>query len=200
VGELVAGRDCGDCMVCCTVPAVDNPDIQKRAATRCRHCSGGSGARCGIYDTRPKVCREFYCGWRRMPAWGDEWRPDKSHIFTFMETVETPVGLQQALTLMLTGNPLMTVRQSRVIDFIRAGILSGLPIYLSLPSPAGHSPHRVLLNTHERFAAAQHSAGQVKQYLELAVKFMAAQPFPPYPMRHSGNDVSLETEASFTEA
>ena len=30
--------------------------------------------------TRPKICREFLCGWLLFPELGDDWRPDRSGV------------------------------------------------------------------------------------------------------------------------
>lgn len=43
----------------------------------CKHCKPGQG--CGIYDNRPKICKEFECGW--LANDGDEvFRPDNVHM------------------------------------------------------------------------------------------------------------------------
>src|ERR1700727_3622496 len=59
----VPGRVCGDCTVCCTAMAIDKPEIQKEAGVTCRYCRGG----CTIYETRPPLCHDYYCGWRQLP-------------------------------------------------------------------------------------------------------------------------------------
>jgi hypothetical protein len=82
----------------------------------CRHCARG----CAIYDRRPILCRDFYCGWRQLD---DSWRPDRSGVFVELE----PVDDQTGLSLVLVGNPLKTVRQPWFIDFVAIGVREGVP-------------------------------------------------------------------------
>lgn len=74
---LAAGRECGGCVVCCEVLPVDDREFQKPGGVLCKHCSSKG---CGIYATRPAVCREWFCGWRRVAELPDELRPDRSGI------------------------------------------------------------------------------------------------------------------------
>lgn len=82
-------RKCGTCQMCCV--AVPIAEIDKKAGEACIHLCG---AGCGIYDTRPDVCRGFACEW----LWGMggmEQRPDR------MGALPTPAlhGGQLALYL-----------------------------------------------------------------------------------------------------
>src|SRR5258708_3098175 len=72
--QLIPGRECGDCPQCCILPAIDKPKFQKQPASVCRHCEDGG---CNIYETRPQTCRTYYCGWRWLEIFEDDWRPDK---------------------------------------------------------------------------------------------------------------------------
>ena len=87
---LVPNRDCGECTVCCKSLRIDTPELKKRSDVPCPHLSPVKG--CSIYDSRPQVCRNWYCGWRIMPFLGDDMRPDRAKVlikidgskFTFM--------------------------------------------------------------------------------------------------------------------
>lgn len=58
---LVKDRECGDCNICCTYLRIDELPVKKPQDVACSHlCEKG----CGIYETRPNVCRSWYCGWR----------------------------------------------------------------------------------------------------------------------------------------
>ena len=179
--ELVPGRQCGDCTVCCTVMAIDKPDIQKEAGVTCRHCVGG----CTIHETRPSLCREYYCGWRQLPILDDSWRPDLSGVYVEVEPVEGATGL----SLVLVGNPLKTVRQSWFIDFVATGLKMHVPLVLGIPGPRGHQGASVLLNTREMLAAARHSRGQIKDLLEKDLKRLRAYDFPKRVIVNRGNNV-----------
>jgi hypothetical protein len=56
-------------------------EIEKPERTACRHCETGAG--CGIYDDRPAVCREFYCGYLALPFVAPRWYPPESGMVIF---------------------------------------------------------------------------------------------------------------------
>ena len=71
-------RSCGPCTLCCKVMAIKDPELEKPKDVWCQHAKKGCG--CGIYDTRPSICRGFECMW----LGGEfgryaEFRPDKIH-------------------------------------------------------------------------------------------------------------------------
>ncbi|MDS0859958.1 hypothetical protein NUV25_19815 [Burkholderia pseudomultivorans] len=84
---LVEGRDCGECSVCCEVLNIDQPELKKEAGTLCPHCTD---AGCAVYETRPELCRGWYCLWRRLPDLPDSFRPDRSRILLSFEGVDPP--------------------------------------------------------------------------------------------------------------
>ena len=185
---LVPGRDCGDCTVCCIAPSIDKPEIQKASNAACRHCLGGG---CDIYETRPPVCRSFYCAWRTVEIFGDEWRPDKSGVLPQIETEGIPAHFNYTtgIGLMLVGNSLRTVRQKYFQDFVATGIRNSIPLFLSLPGPRGYHAATGLLNTPEmRDAVAR---GTVRQALEAALLILRQWNFKPVQFANSGNDVSM---------
>ncbi|MGA7710585.1 MAG: hypothetical protein WCA81_01690 [Rhizomicrobium sp.] len=182
---LVPGRECGECTVCCTVMAIDKPDIQKEAGVTCRHCV----AACTIYDTRPPLCRDFYCGWRQLPMLDDVWRPDRSGVFVEVEPVDDRTGL----SLVLVGNPLKTVRQSWFIEFVKIGVGGDVPLQLGVPGPKGHQGAALLLNTREMLQAVRTSRAAVKDLLEKELKRLKAYDFPPRVIVHTGNNTGVET-------
>lgn len=182
--DLVPGRQCGDCTVCCTVLAIDTPQMQKAAGLRCRHCLGG----CTIYESRPALCRDYHCGWRQLPILDTKWRPDISGVFVEFE----PVGDTTGMSLVLIGNPLKTVRQSWFIDFIVVGIQGDIPLLLGIPGPKGCQGATLLLNTKEMLAATYISRAQVKDMLEKELKRLAKHDFAPRKIVNSGNNVGVE--------
>jgi hypothetical protein len=78
---LVPGRSCGACSMCCKVFHV--PEFDKPAGQWCRHTIHGKG--CAIHETRPPVCRAFFCHWMRNAALDDAWRPDRSKLVLYTE-------------------------------------------------------------------------------------------------------------------
>jgi hypothetical protein len=72
--DLVAGRSCDGCTMCCKLLAIDV--LEKPRGAWCRHCDQQSG--CVIYEARPDPCRGFYCGYLRLAQIDDRWKPSKA--------------------------------------------------------------------------------------------------------------------------
>ncbi|MEE8167216.1 MAG: hypothetical protein V3T64_16740 [Myxococcota bacterium] len=68
-----AKRSCGSCSLCCTLLRVD--ELHKVAGEDCIHQRGTAG--CGIYETRPPICRGYRCLWLQGGLEDDE-RPDRT--------------------------------------------------------------------------------------------------------------------------
>ena len=79
---IVAGRGCNGCTLCCKLLEVR--DLGKPATEWCQHCDIGVG--CKIYETRPRLCAVFHCGFLTLPDLSEEWRPSKSKIVLARET------------------------------------------------------------------------------------------------------------------
>ena len=184
---LVPGRECGECQLCCIVPAIDKPEIQKLSGSPCRHCIGGG---CDVYETRPEVCRTYYCGWRRIDLFRDDWRPDKSGVFAELETGQPPPFQNVGISMILVGNPLRTLRQPEFIDFVSRGIGNNVPLFLSLPGPKGKQCAQLPLNTRDVYEASRRSRSDTRLALEKILKRLAAHDFVPQLQEYSGNDVS----------
>ena len=161
--------------------AIDKPEIQKEAGITCRHCVGG----CAIYDTRPPLCRDYYCGWRQLPILDDSWRPDRSGVYVEVEPIDGATGV----SLVLVGNPLKTIRQPWFIDFVMTGVKGHVPFSLGITGPKGHQGASLILNTREMFEAAGVSRMRVKELLETELKRLRAYDFPKRVIVHTGNNV-----------
>jgi len=73
----VPGRSCGACSYCCKLLLIE--DLNKPSHQWCEHCRPGRGG-CSIYETRPKVCQGFACGWLMSSNVSDDWYPLRSHM------------------------------------------------------------------------------------------------------------------------
>jgi hypothetical protein len=80
-----AARTCGRCAACCHVPPV--PDVAKAACSDCHHLRLGA-RRCGVYATRPAVCREYECLWLVDPDFPPHMRPDLSGVIFDLQDTE----------------------------------------------------------------------------------------------------------------
>jgi hypothetical protein len=88
LGPAIPARACGDCVACCRVLNIDEPDMVKPADQMCMHCTG---AGCGIYHSRPKVCREWDCAWRRIESMPPETRPDHLGVLCTIDRQAEPL-------------------------------------------------------------------------------------------------------------
>jgi hypothetical protein len=71
-------RACGTCTLCCKLLEIDTSELTKPPGVWGQHCTPGQG--CGIYPTRPRLCRTFACGWLINPRLGAEWKPNRAKI------------------------------------------------------------------------------------------------------------------------
>jgi hypothetical protein len=72
-------RRCEGCSVCCTVLGVEK--LGKPPDCTCVHVTA---AGCGIYATRPQVCRQYLCSW--LLGLGQEGdRPDRSGVLVALD-------------------------------------------------------------------------------------------------------------------
>jgi hypothetical protein len=78
----VDGRSCGNCSLCCKLAKVD--ELDKPSGVWCRHCAPGRGG-CTIYETRPPVCRNYFCSWIVDSRLGPEWYPLTSKMILSLE-------------------------------------------------------------------------------------------------------------------
>ena len=189
--ELIPGRDCGDCTVCCTALNIDKPEIQKKSGVTCKNCVGGG---CAIYETRYPVCRGYYCAWRTVGIFDAAWRPDQSGVMPYVETegISDGFDLSTGIGLMLLDNPNRIVRQKWFQDFVVTGVMNSVPLFLSLPGPIGYQAATTSLNTEQMLDAIKR--GAVKDALEAAVKLLRGWDFQPARITNTGNDVSVDDD------
>ena len=87
-------RTCGECIVCCVYPRIEDPQMSKAAMVHCSELrlsqpveenvwqfSTDKKRPCKIYDdeTKPEICSYFRCMWLKGHG-EEEDRPDKSLI------------------------------------------------------------------------------------------------------------------------
>lgn len=81
MADIVSGRSCDGCAMCCYLPRIDA--LEKPAGTWCPHCPTRKG--CAIHGAHPDDCRDFNCGWLTTPSLGPEWKPSKARIILMAE-------------------------------------------------------------------------------------------------------------------
>jgi hypothetical protein len=141
---LVPERSCGTCNVCCIVPKIDEPALQKLPGCRCPNALADGS--CSIYATRPRTCRDFFCGWRLL-AWIDErLRPDRSGMLIRPTDDEKLVAGRHEFALIFTALGRDGLAAPGLVEAIITAIDAGIPSYLVVPGPPGYSSCRAPLN------------------------------------------------------
>ena len=58
---------CGDCNMCCIAPSIGKNEIDgnhiKKPKPPCVGCEHLTSKGCGVYETRPEVCKSYLCGY-----------------------------------------------------------------------------------------------------------------------------------------
>ncbi len=75
----VPGRSCGQCTLCCRLPEIE--EFSKPANDWCGHCAPDRG--CRIYDSRPRLCRDFFCRYMTDASMSEIWAPTISHMMVY---------------------------------------------------------------------------------------------------------------------
>lgn len=79
--DIVQGRECGSCTLCCKLLRVEELDTPP--GQWCPHCDVKAG--CTIYQQRPTECRQFYCEYLLDPALGEHWKPARCKMVVVFE-------------------------------------------------------------------------------------------------------------------
>jgi len=139
----VPGRECGTCTACCKELAILDGGMQKLPGIVCKHCIVGNG--CGIYPSRPAVCRDYYCLWRSLPEMDETWRPDLSGIMMIPNDLPANSDYFFAVTLIVTGSP-DVLKTDKFASMLAGFIESGTAVYLDIPQGVGMFSHSSFLN------------------------------------------------------
>lgn len=186
MGLLVTNRDCGACSVCCTALPVDSPELRKLPGEPCIHVDSRGG--CGVYTTRFPVCREFYCGWRRLPMLDEGWRPDRSGVLILFETDESaiPPGypIRPAVKFLITG-PQSTIERLEFLRYLNGLIFHGAPTFLAAPGPSGCFPIKTFLNIALKSAVEASDKAEMIRILRRRYELLLDGEFEPVSFRWS---------------
>lgn len=79
--SIISGRLCGSCTLCCKVLAIG--ELEKPQNQWCVHCDVGKG--CNIYESRPRECSGFFCGYLNWPMAEAHWFPASSKMVIVSE-------------------------------------------------------------------------------------------------------------------
>ena len=113
----LTSRTCGTCTFCCNLPDIEALD--KPANTFCRYCVEDKG--CTIYDTRPKLCRDFLCLWRTSETLGPEWQPQTAGMMIYRQGPQTTVLVDPARPDAFSREPYASGLRQMAVDAERSG-------------------------------------------------------------------------------
>ncbi|MGA7713884.1 MAG: hypothetical protein WCA81_18470 [Rhizomicrobium sp.] len=177
---LVPGRQCGGCSVCCKVLPIDTAEIQKQAGVSCLHCAREGG--CTIYETRPQICRAYYCGWMTMHDLGEDWRPDKSGVFISAPGAAIPAHFENRNGLeLLIGSP-RVLEQKPFVDLVCILVAKRIPVFLAIPGPVAHFPANILLNDDLADPVSRKDEAAIAAILSAMLEELSRCTFAPVPM------------------
>jgi hypothetical protein len=182
--ELVPGRECGDCTVCCVVHSFDSPDFQKMPGVACAHLSQ-DGKGCSIHASRFAACHAYHCAWRFMAGLGEGWRPDRSGVLVDFQTEDLPPQYPKrpGVRLTLVG-PRETVFNPAFLDFVRQLVVNEIPAFLAVPGPPGHFPANGFLNDALQSAAEAGDTAQIQAFFSHVLASLEGHVFNPAKLRH----------------
>jgi hypothetical protein len=166
--DIVPGRECGGCTVCCTELHIDAPELKKLAGVRCPNLR--DDCKCAIYETRPATCRGFECGWRVMAALGDNWRPDRSGIVLISKLQNNPPGYKPNSGVQIVLLRRDAVHNKELPGAIASWVSARVPLFLTVAAPLGFVAESGFLNVvTENAVRRQDRSGLLKILLDMIV-------------------------------
>jgi len=131
---LVKNRECGECTACCVELVIEDPKLVKLPGVKCKHLKRSGG--CGIYQTRPRTCQEWYCMWRFMPLLDKSWRPDQKGVLIKRIFEKIPAGYEKklALNFEIIGKK-SVIHDINFIEVLAGYIVQGFPCFISYAKP-----------------------------------------------------------------
>jgi hypothetical protein len=128
-GPVLEDRPCGDCVACCVLLNIDEPELVKPEGAVCPNCTGQG---CAVYDTRPQVCRGWNCAWKRIESLPSRTRPDVLGLMFTIERHLPPRNVFEHLYIVgcaLTGPADFESADAR--EMIRMFSEGPLPVFVS---------------------------------------------------------------------
>jgi hypothetical protein len=178
-------RACGACTACCENLTVDTADIQIAPGIPCRHCAVHQG--CTIHETRPPVCRSYFCGWRLSDQFDDSWRPDRSGVLiTPVDQNIPPDYAPEGIELLLIDRGIALARPD-FFDLVFRAVAARIPLFLTLRGPPGYASAGVFLNTILEEPVANNNRRAFGGIIDALVKTIAARPFEKVILKHGNN-------------
>jgi len=139
--EGLPERPCGDCSVCCTHMSINAPGFTKAPGLTCQHCRSSG---CGIYESRPDICRDYRCAWKYASWLRPDMRPDRSGIvIDFTECDDPAYELEARL---FAYRDAADFERNPVPDVISSLIENRVLVYIARPGPTGLPGAKTAMN------------------------------------------------------
>jgi hypothetical protein len=173
----VPNRVCGSCTVCCKVLPISEPELKKPPGVLCQHCLPDQG--CQLRENWPKLCGEFFCGWRYYAQLDDNWRPDRSDILIEFKDKDVPPGFQRndyfcKFTFFGRADK---AHWEPLINFIANLVALDRPVMIATTGETpGHLRGQILVNYMLRPAILARDAKRIGAGLEQALAACNAHP------------------------
>ncbi len=123
MSDLVPGRECGECHMCCDLLTPDRTKRKRATDTPCPNYSRRDG--CALQDHRPPACATWHCAWRELEWLPDECRPDR---FGMMLTVERDPAHPEAPPFFLGRAPDVSTYKSLLAQDVLWLLMQRLPV------------------------------------------------------------------------
>jgi hypothetical protein len=162
-GEVLEGRECGTCNVCCISLTIEEPTLKKVQGYRCRHLTAEK--QCGIYADRPDTCRTFNCGWRLLRWVKPTLRPDGSQVLIRLKySTDKRLGI---IVHLLGRTALNAVG---LAETVAAAVNAGCPVFVAVPGPPGYTSAEAQLDEALTVAVAARDKPAVLNILRQAYR------------------------------
>lgn len=142
--ELVAGRTCGTCNVCCVALTIDDPALQKVQGYRCKNAQVDNS--CAIYDARPATCQTFFCGWRWLKWVREPLRPDTSGVLVRLHNEVSSATGERRMGVIFTLLTNAALKAEGLAESVAAAVSAEIPVYLHVPGPPGFTSGQARIN------------------------------------------------------
>jgi hypothetical protein len=135
--RLVPGRGCGTCNACCIWLTIDDPELRKVQGHRCANLQPDSV--CAIYSTRPRTCRDYFCGFRRLDWVAATLRPDLSSVLIGLQYDGPPSDPNRRLGVSFSLLSDAALEADSLAETVAAAVAAELPVWLHVPGPPGYT-------------------------------------------------------------
>jgi hypothetical protein len=164
---------------------IDTEELRKTSGILCHHCTEGAG--CTIYETRPQVCRGWYCGWRRLKYLPDNWKPSECGVlvdFLSEQNVQEddiPPSYDKACIVQLLLLNVGAITGANFAEVVGGFVEARIPTFLAKHGPVGFANAKVFLNEAIKGAVAERDRIAIIKVLHDAVAILSRHVFEPLP-------------------